>query len=593
MTQETYRNRQLKFKEELKTKKALDIRFSIFRLSLIVVSFLCFYLYLSDYNQIIYFYWAILLLIGFIAALLRHQNIRKDIKRTKAYIEINRIEEVYLDGDVSVLDKGDEYRDPDHMYSHDLDVFGSNSLFQHINRTVTLSGKNKLAASLQGKHSVDQIEDRQEATKELNSNLEWRQKFRVAGFDIQENLSLMPAVKRWLDARSVKTWLSPFVLYPLAAVCFGLMLNWFINPSVQSFNWFSYSFMFNLLLTFSHFKAIKSEYGQLNGISKSLSVYGELLALVEEQSFESKHLNEVKSSLINAEYSAGKALKRLSRILDGFDQLNNVVALMLTNGLYHYHLHTLKNLYSWKKTYGGYLGEWLEVIASFDELNSLANYAYNHPDNCYPKVSEEPQFKAVELGHPLLNSKKRVDNNISFDDYDFMILTGSNMSGKSTFLKSLGLNLVLMKVGAPVCAREFFAFPFRLLSSMKLVDSIEKEESYFQAEVMRLKRIHEILQTEEKCFVLLDEILRGTNSDDKRSGTRLFLQKISSYNASGVIATHDVDIADLAEKGTAIYRAGYFESKVINGELVFDYTLRDGICRTPNATDLMKAQGII
>jgi len=152
---------------------------------------------------------------------------------------------------------------------------------------------------------------------------------------------------------------------------------------------------------------------------------------------------------------------------------------------------------------------------------------------------------------------------------------------------------VLMKLGMPVCASEFSAYPFRLLSSMKLVDSLDKDESYFQAEVIRLKRIKDVLETGEPCLVLLDEILRGTNSDDKRNGTRLFMQKIGAYNALGIIATHDIDIAELAAKNEQVFNAKYFESKVKDGELTFDYILRSGVCKTPNATDLMRAQGII
>ena len=167
------------------------------------------------------------------------------------------------------------------------------------------------------------------------------------------------------------------------------------------------------------------------------------------------------------------------------------------------------------------------------------------------------------------------------------------MSGKSTFLRTIGVNMVLMKLGMPVCAEEFSAYPFRLLTSMKLVDSLDKDESYFQAEVIRLKRIKQVLEDTEPCLVLLDEILRGTNSDDKRTGTRLFMERIGSYNAMGVIATHDIDIAELANQNPEVFNAKYFESKVIAGELKFDYKLRDGVCTTPNATDLMRSQGII
>jgi hypothetical protein len=591
MIQEVYQKRISHFNHELKRLRKKDIQFSVGRFGLILISGLCFYLYLDDTQKNYYILFAILGLIFFTRALVVHLSIRKKIKKTRNSIQLNENEIAYLNGDLSEFRPGNEFVNSDHLYAHDLDVFGEHSLFQHINRTITRGGKRRLANSLNGETQLDIIE-RQHAIKELSTKLEWRQSFTVSGMDVEESENIAQSLKYWLSVKNSNSWLSPLLLYPLAAIGFILLGNWMYTGTLESFNWFSYAFFLNLALVAKQFKVIKKEYEMLSGISKSVLIYGELLEWIEKENFESSLLQRYKEDLKQEGGKAGKALQKLSRILNGFDQLNNVVALMLTNGLYHYHLHTLRNLFDWKKKFGPELFTWLEVISSFDELSSLGNYAYNHPDYVLPKVSSTPTFTANELGHPLLNTTKRVDNSISFSDFRFMILTGSNMAGKSTFLKTLGLNLVLAKVGAPVCARSMEVYPFRLLTSMKLVDSISKEESYFQAEVLRLKRIHSILQTQEPCFVLLDEILRGTNSDDKRSGTRLFLKKIQSYNTTGVIATHDVDISDLAFSDD-VFKAGYFESKVIEGELYFDYILRDGVCKTPNATDLMKAQGII
>ena len=592
MTQEFYKSKEADFKLELKEKKKVDRWFSVLRLSLILLAGAVGYGYLAKSNPL-FLYSALLLLVGFVAALFRHLKLRKQITDLKNYILLNSNEAAYLNGDLSPFDGAKELINGEHLFANDLDLFGHHSLFQHVNRTVTLSGKMKLADEFLS-DANDEIEAKQDGVEELAKEVDWRQGFAVAGMDVEENPGLKSALDRWLKSHGSKSILtSRFLLYPLAIGTFGLLAYWLIDTSVQSFTWLSYAFMANLALVFSQFKYVKREYEQLNKISKTLTLYSRLLKHVENRSFESKVLKDLKKRLETKEVESSVALKSLSKLLDGFDQMNNVVALLFTNGLYHYHLHVLRGLYHWKKDHGAAIYEWLDVVAEFDQYNSKANFAFNHPGYVFPKLKAEKGLDAIEMGHPLLTSHKRINNNLNFDGYKYVILTGSNMSGKSTFLRTIGVNMVLMKLGMPVCAKEFSAYPFRLLTSMKLVDSLDKDESYFQAEVIRLKRIKDILETEELCLVLLDEILRGTNSDDKRNGTRLFMERIARYNAMGVIATHDIDIAELANQNSEVFNAKYFESKVVVGELTFDYKLRDGVCTTPNATDLMRAQGII
>ena len=565
---------------------------SAMRLTLILMAAGAGYLYLDTENSM-FLYVSGLLVVAFVTVLFRHLKLRSHIRNLTNIIQINKNEEGYLKGDLSHFDGGQHWVNGDHLYSNDLDLFGNHSLFQHVNRTVTLSGKNKLAESFLS-DEVAAIEEKQEAVGELSQKVHWRQEFAVGGMGIEENPFLKKAMDKWLKEDSAKSFFtSPYLLYPLAALTLGLLVYWLLYPSLQSFSRLSYAFMLNLFVVFSQFKSIKKEYEQLNKISKTLSLYSRLLKHIEHESFESKQLKELKGRLKTKGLPASVSLKKLSKLLDGFDQVNNVVALLLTNGLYHYHLHVLRGLYHWKKNQGEGIYEWLEVVAEFDQLCSKANFAYNHPEYIYPKIKSEKGFEAEGMGHPLIAAGLRVDNNIAFDDFKYVILTGSNMSGKSTFLRTIGVNMVLMNMGMPVCAKRFAAYPYRLLTSMKLVDSLDKDESYFQAEVIRLKRIKDILETQEPCLVLLDEILRGTNSDDKRNGTRLFMERIAAYNAMGVIATHDIDIAELANHNAEVFNAKYFESKVVAGELTFDYKLRDGVCTTPNATDLMRAQGII
>ncbi|WP_417588345.1 MutS-related protein [Owenweeksia hongkongensis] len=592
MTQDFYKKKETGYKAILKQQKKVDRWFSALRFTLILLAAASGYAYLAQSNSL-FLYGALLLLVAFVVALFRHLKLRKHITDLKNYIRLNNDEAAYLEGNLNPFDGAKELINGEHLFANDLDLFGHHSLFQHVNRTVTLSGKMKLAEEFLSDSQLE-IEAKQDGVKELANEVDWRQGFAVAGMDVEENPALKSALDRWLKTESSKSiFTSPFLLYPLAGITFGLLVYWLVDTSLQSFTWLSYAFMANLAVVFSQFKNIKKEYEQLSKISQSLTLYSRLLKHIEEREFESATLLKLKKRLETKEMPSSIALKKLSKLLDGFDQLNNVVALLFTNGLYHYHLHVLRGLYHWKKNHGSAIYEWLDVVAEFDQLNSKANFAFNHEDYVYPSLKAEKGLKAIEMGHPLLNLQKRVSNDLNFDGFKYVILTGSNMSGKSTFLRTIGVNMVLMKLGMPVCAKEFSAYPFRLLTSMKLVDSLDKDESYFQAEVIRLKRIKDVLETAVPCLVLLDEILRGTNSDDKRNGTRLFMEKIGNYNALGVIATHDIDIAELAAQNATVFNAKYFESKVKNGELTFDYILRNGVCKTPNATDLMRAQGII
>lgn len=593
MIKQVYQDKISFYEKNLSLLKSKDLRFSFFRFLFIILAGLCFYLYL-DLKENLFLYTSILLLLIFVQALLKHLVLRKEIKRTRAYIKLNKEELDYQNSIAYPNNEGNEFKDPEHIFANDLDLFGSNSLFQHLNRSSTLKGRKLIADRLKENINSNDIDKNQKAVQDLSGKLDWRQKFRVIGLGQKEEAEVESQLKYWLRNSKAKAPISsPFLLIPIALIGIGLLINWLIFPSLNNFNWFSYAFGINLLLVFSQFKTIKNEYSDLSGISKSLAAYSELLELIESEDFESELLLDLKAKTQTKKGKASSSLKELSKILDGFDQLNNVLALILTNGLYHFHLHSLRKLFNWKSKNEKAIFEWLDALAEFDYQASLGNFNYNHPEYNFPIPLEKEGFSAENVGHPLLKAGKRIDNSINFDNFQYVLLTGSNMSGKSTFLRTLGLNLVLMKMGAPVCASSFKAYPFVLLTSMKLVDSIEKEESYFQAEVIRLKRIHEILNGERACFVLLDEILRGTNSDDKRNGTRLFMEKIKAYNAKGVIATHDIDIADLAIELPESFAAYYFESTVENEELKFDYLLRKGVCRTPNATRLMKAQGII
>jgi DNA mismatch repair ATPase MutS len=282
----------------------------------------------------------------------------------------------------------------------------------------------------------------------------------------------------------------------------------------------------------------------------------------------------------------------LSELFSRMDTINNLMTATVLNGTFLFNLHVLKALLKWKNNYSTELEKWITIIGEFEALNSLANLAYNNPDFVFPEINSEYKIGFSDLSHPLLNPATRVGNDTHFYPQSYMILTGSNMSGKSTFLRSLGINMVLGGIGSVVCASKANMHPLPVLVSMRLSDSLADSESYFFAEIKRLKQIMDALE-ERPAFVLLDEILRGTNSDDKRNGTIEVVKKIIAKNAIGAIATHDIEVCLTTNEYPDILTNQCFEVEIQNNDLHFDYKLRNGICKNRSATFLMQKMGVI
>jgi hypothetical protein len=576
----------------LSALKKKDILFSSARLLCILAAIGLFYVYSdtgANWNLIA----GIICVILFFFLLNTHLVLRNEISRSKHFIRIQEEEEAYLRGDLSSFDTGIHFLNHDHLYAFDLDVFGEMSLYSHIDRCITTGGKRQLANSLLSDRP-EGIIDEQAAVKEMSVDTDWRHEWQVRGAMAEEDEDIMSSIANWTaKSNEAGFLLNPVLLIALAAVTIGLIIYGATVDSDKILKLAGVSFFLNLFLVGKHMKVLQSETAALDKVIGSMKSYSGLLAQLESRSFESSRIQATLARLNSSGSSASENLKQLISIMERFEQMSNLLVATLFNGLFHFHLHNLRQLYAWRSAHSDVLEEWISVIHEMDALNSLGNYAFDHPQYVYPAVSESIGLSASSMGHPLLDSAVRVDNDLDMLNFKYVVLTGSNMSGKSTFLKSIGLNLVMMHAGLPCCAESLSAYPFRVISSMKAFDSLQKRESFFHAEVLRLKKVHTVLQGDRPCFVLLDEILRGTNSDDKRKGTRLFLEKIGVYQSMGVIATHDVDIAELADEDASTFEAKYFESQVSQGQLTFDYTLRPGVCVTANATELMKANGII
>jgi DNA mismatch repair ATPase MutS len=291
---------------------------------------------------------------------------------------------------------------------------------------------------------------------------------------------------------------------------------------------------------------------------------------------------------------ADRNLKQLARISNMLDQRLNLLVGVVLNSLVLFELHCAFNLERWKARHKKDVLDWLDVIAQMETVNSLATFAYNHPAYTYPELRDTPGVSGTAIGHPLIPAGECVVNDCSIGEREqFLIITGSNMSGKSTFLRSVGVNWLLAMTGAPVCAAAFSCNPLRIMTSMRIKDSIARHTSYFQAELLRLQHIIQVLKSGQQVFIILDEILKGTNSEDKLTGSRELIRNFLRFRCMGMIATHDLELGGLEPENPEQIRNYCFESSLSNGELHFDYRMRPGIARNKNATFLMKQMEII
>ncbi len=440
--------------------------------------------------------------------------------------------------------------------------------------------------------SKQSILSTQTAVHELAEDLPWRQAVSAQSKVKPDNREIHENMAKWMKSKiqHIPKYYD-LASYILPVIFIGLTTYNIIFEAGIGDKCF-YLFLINLGLVVRNLKAIKMELVQSTNIDRTLKNYSEILAKIESKKFDSKALVDLQIRLTKKKVSASSEMNRLSQLFGQLDNILNPAGMVVMNGFFMYHLHTMRNLTKWKKQNGEDVMIWIQVIGEFEALISFANLSYNNPDFVFPDLNEEHIIQFENLGHPLLGKNQRVRSDVSFEKENFIILTGSNMSGKSTFLRSLGVNMVLGGIGAPICASKVNIHAIPVYVSMRVSDSLDDNESFFFAEVKRLK---EVMDAADKrlTFVLLDEILRGTNSDDKRTGTVEVVKKIISKNAIGALATHDLKVCDTTAEFPNQLTNKCFEVEVVDNDLYFDYRLREGICKNKNATFLMKKMKVI
>lgn len=579
---------------QAKFRKYALVRLLIFT----VATALTIYIWVT-FGLIIGFIVAMLALTGFAQFVFWHLKIQKEQLHQAALAQINENELAYLNRNYAHFNSGQVYLDTTHPYTVDLDVFGNYSFFQYSNRASTIIGRNRYAQYLQNFSTPTEIQRRQEATTELSQKLDWRQHLQAHGLATEDDIEHLQLLKDWLKT-------PPFVLpgkgYQLAL---WLVPLWFIASLFIAI--YLLPNLGAILLLIPQAWIIKNTIQRVNAVhiqtaaaEKILNHYAKLMRHIEQERFQSPKLaalqqvffgKNIKTDTANKN-NASDYIQRLSKIIRQLNVRNNPFSVILNISML-WDLKYILQLEKWQHDLKDNLAEWFESLAEFEAILSLSTLHFNHPDWTFPTIYETPLFAAKELGHPLIEKSKRVSNDIEIPTKGHIkLITGSNMAGKSTFLRTVGLNIVLAMSGAPVCARQLSLPMLQVYTSMRTQDALHESTSSFYAELKRLKFIIEAVENGDNILFLLDEILKGTNSKDRHTGSKALIQQLIDSKGSGIIATHDLELGGLEATSGGSVENLRIEVEIKDGQLFFDYKLKKGVSESFNATLLMKQMGI-
>jgi predicted DNA-binding protein YlxM (UPF0122 family) len=591
--EEYYKQRSIELKEELQVLVKRKSTLGWLRFAAIICIIASVY-FLFPYGWVYILVPALLLLVIFTRLVFADLNNKSAIEHNRHLIRINENEIKALAHSYYQFADGNAFMPKEHSYANDLDIFGHASLYQYINRTSSEMGSATLASWLLQPADTSTILERQAATKELAAKSEWRQQLQAHGAAKKIQLATSQRLQSWFeeDHRFItkKYWLVLRWILP-AVILTVVTLNIFDVVSDPFRNYFLLAFA---LIAFNISKRVTPLHQQVSKMADELDVLSESIKLVERSEFKTALLQQLQSQFRQQNNSASSQLKQLKKILERLDLRFNIVVFIPLDILLQWDLQQAIALEKWKEENKKNVIEWFNALGTFEAVNSLSTISFNHPEWVFPVFKEDHFYmEGTEVGHPLINPDKRVSNPVKIDNNgELMLVTGSNMAGKSTYLRSIGINTILAMAGAPVCATYFCLSPVQILSSMRIADNLEESTSTFYAELKKLKTVIDKVNNNEKVFILLDEILRGTNSLDRHTGSAALIKQLIKHHAAGIIATHDVALANMKEDYPANILNYHFDVQVSNEELYFDYRLKEGICTSLNASILMKKIGI-
>lgn len=517
-----------------------------------------------------------------------------EIENVQRLIEINETEIRVLHHNYTDLFDGLRLKPEHHDYANDLDIFGRASLYQYVSRCQSEQGQKLMADWMLKPASVSEIKKRQSSIKEIAKEVEWRQQLQSFGMETSISTETELKLLKWLQEpiKFLDSKLWKALKYILPLISFTLLAI-HIAGIIEG-NIFYPAIILMMLMAFGISKQMIPVYSQLDKAAPQLETLYKSINWIENKKFESDQLKQLQQSFEHNNKQGSAIIKQLKKILDRFDiRLNPLVFIPLNTFLF-WDIHQVLLLEKWKKENKDHIVKWFQTLEEFETISSLACLSFNQPTWAIPEISDEPGiFSATELGHPLIQKEKMVLNDFSSSGTSGLgLITGSNMAGKSTFLRSVGVNIVLAMMGSVVCATQMRTSHFKVLSSMRVSDNLEENTSTFYAELKKLKEIIESVYRKEDVFLLLDEILRGTNSTDRHTGSKALIKQLIEHNAVGLIATHDLELSKLSSEYPDLLHNYHFDVRVSGEELSFDYKLKKGICTSMNASLLMKKIGI-
>ncbi len=537
---------------------------------------------------------AVLLLFVFVQLLYKDLSNKAAIEHLSNLILVNEDEIKALSGNYYHFKDGNELQPKEHSYANDMDILGHASLFQLLNRTTSEMGAKQLADWLLHPSNTDTIVNRQKAVKELSEKIHWRQKLQAYGKESSIRLQTLFRLQRWMQEPTAfiqfKAW--KWLRYLLPGIMLGISAAaWFDLVGMNVF--YGTLFLF-AVIAFQINKFVAPIHEQLSKMVDELDAMSQSIETIERESFTSELLMGLQRNFRSENGNASEKLRYLKKMLDRLDLRYNIVLSAPLNLWLLWNLQQVLDLEKWKRDHTDTISNWFTTLGEYEALCSFAALHFDQPEWVFPVITENHfSIEATALGHPLINPNKRVNNFINIHRRgEIMIVTGSNMAGKSTYLRSVGINVILAMAGAPVCAKYFSVSPVHVISSMRIADNLEESTSTFYAELKKLKAVIDKVNAGEKVFVLLDEILRGTNSLDRHTGSVALVKQLIRQKAAAIIATHDIALAELRKEFPDEILNYHFDVQVSNEELYFDYKLKPGICASMNASILMKKIGI-
>lgn len=586
-----YLSEQEKFKAEATRLKARYDRLAYVRL---LVFFVLVALVILLWS--VQWYWgllgALVLLPLFAYGVRKHQDIHRAAKTAEHLAEISAGELKVLEHEFSHFEDGHAFLDPLHPYAADLDLFGPHSLFQYINRCTTAGGQKWLADALLAPAPTNMINERQAAIQELGQRPEWCHIFRARGAELKDDPNYLKRLKLWLE--------EPELVYksPLLKAARWFVPLFFVLTVAGLFmlpNW--QMALFGLIPVALVMRKFGSEISRIHSFTAQagsvLSYYADLLEQIEATDFDSPLLQQLQAPISGQEQSASAATRQLRYAISQLDVRHNAFsALLEVSGLWS--VQWIARLERWRRQNKTALPAWFDSLSAIDALVSFANYHFNRPNFTFAEVHQKHGYFASQLGHPLLEPESCVTNDIDIaTDGHIHLVTGSNMAGKSTWLRTVGINVVLALCGAPVHASAMKLPQMQVWTSMRTQDALHESTSSFFAELKRLKSIIAAVEAKEKqVFFLLDEILKGTNSRDRHVGARALIRQLIQSKGAGIIATHDLELAEMEKEAGSRVENYSMEVQTEGDQLAFDYKLRTGVCKSFNATLLMAKMGI-